>query len=145
MYFSCYVRQGKVYLPTYGKVEAGFYRAVDPVLVSPLDDSIALKQALSETIIRGNPSLPHLKRDEYPPPVLPKYAGMKSWTSFVRGASVWAISDEGRDFYTVTPMHEVPQHRGLVEDETRTVILPAGLAIGGICDRIIDILRSPDM
>lgn len=92
MYVSCYLRKGVVYLPTAGQVYRGYYRGIEPVAVVPVAATDELRRALRETIARGNPKVPDLPTDALPPPVLPKYAGVKNWAAFDRGASLWALS-----------------------------------------------------
>ena len=98
MQLTCYLRGKVVYLPTLGKIETGFYRYIEPVETAPVSDSSGLKRALLETIHRGNPSIPNVPRSEHQEPVLPKYAGLKSWSAFARGAIPWSVSDDGGQF-----------------------------------------------
>jgi hypothetical protein len=80
-----YLRRGTVYLPTMGKMDEGFYRGVEPVADVSASNTEEIRQALRATIARGNPVVPILRRSEIPPPVLLKYAGVKSWSTFERG------------------------------------------------------------
>jgi hypothetical protein len=82
-----YLRKGTVYLPTMGKMDKGFYRGIEPVAAVPASDTDGVRQALHATIARGNPIVPMLRRSEWKPPVLLKYAGVKYWSAFERGMS----------------------------------------------------------
>jgi hypothetical protein len=77
VHWHVYLRKGTVYLTTMGKMDKGFYRGVEPVAVVSVIDTKALREALAATVVRGNPRVPVLRRNEYPPPVLLKYAGVK--------------------------------------------------------------------
>lgn len=88
MLCTCYLRRGVVYVPTMAQVEprAG-HKLVEQVAVMPISDSAAVKQALQETIARGNPSVPMRSGRDFPKPILPKYAGVRGWSAFERDAS----------------------------------------------------------
>jgi len=88
------LRSGIVYMPTMGKMGKGFYRGVEPVAVAPAKNTEALRQALKATIARGNPVVPQPQRQQdWPPPVVLTYAGVKSWSAFERGLQVWDINE----------------------------------------------------
>jgi hypothetical protein len=93
---DCHIslRNGVVYMQTMGKMGKGFYRGVEPVDVVPVKNTESLRQALKGTIARGNPSVPQpQRRDDWPPPVVLKYAGVKSWPAFERGRQVWNLEE----------------------------------------------------
>jgi hypothetical protein len=77
-----YLRNGTVYLPTMGKMDEGFYRGVEPVAVVAATNTDGVRQTLRATIARGNPVVPMLRRSEWQPPVLLKYAGVKTSSAF---------------------------------------------------------------
>jgi len=54
MQYQLYLRKGKVFIPTFGRVDKGLYRDIEPVVVVDVSDTGALRQALRETIVRGN-------------------------------------------------------------------------------------------
>jgi len=57
MLITCYLRKGIVYVPTMARRASGpIYTDVEPMAISSLDDSIAVRQALRESLKRGNPS-----------------------------------------------------------------------------------------
>jgi hypothetical protein len=77
-----YLRNGTIYLPTMGKMGEGFFRGVEPVSVVAASNVDGARQALQETIARGNSIVPMLRRSEWKPPVLLKYAGVKTSSAF---------------------------------------------------------------
>jgi hypothetical protein len=93
-----YLRKGTAYLPTMGKMDKGFYCGVEPVAIVLASDTEGIRQALQATITRGNPLVPVLRRSEWPPPILLKYASVKYWSAFERGMVFWTIKEEGGTF-----------------------------------------------
>jgi len=140
MYFSISLRDGIVYLPTMGKMDKGFYRGVEPVAVLSATNTEALREALLATIARGNPNVPTLKRREWPPPVVLKYAGVRNWSAFERGMLLWNIENEN-GIFRIT--NKAKQRNGMwVNDQERTIELPAGSTIEDIVERMIAILQD---
>jgi len=94
MHFSLYLRHGAVFVPTTGRVvPGGPYRDMEPVGVAPVSNPEAVRQAIRAAISRGNPPAPHYPRDNFPQPVVIKYAGVKSWAAFARGTLTWGINE----------------------------------------------------
>jgi hypothetical protein len=87
MFLSCTLKDRIVYVPTMAKTEAGFCMRREPVAVVPAANTEALQRALQDVMDRGNAVIPTPKRDSFLPPVLPKYAGARSWSAFMNGAS----------------------------------------------------------
>jgi hypothetical protein len=56
-----YLRKGKVFVPTFGRVDRGLYRDVEPVAVVDVSDAEALRCTFRETIARGNPPTGHIR------------------------------------------------------------------------------------
>jgi hypothetical protein len=96
--FTCTLKNGIVYVPTNVKTEAGFYMHAEPVAVVPAADTDALRRAFHNVMEEGNKIVPTPKRDAFPPPILPKYAGVKSWSAFMKGASYWAINKDNGNY-----------------------------------------------
>jgi hypothetical protein len=140
MQYQLYLRKGKVFIPTFGRVDKGLYRDIEPVVVVDVSDTGALRQALRETIARGNPPTPYYPRGgPYPQPVVVKYAGVKSWGAFARGASPWNIKEKDG-------IHQIVGHwkgsSGWVEDPEQTIKFPAGTTLDQVIDRMIAILQE---
>jgi hypothetical protein len=81
MLVTCTLKNGIVYVPTNAKTEAGFYMHQEPVAVIPAANTDALRRAFLDVMERGNQVIPTPKPNAFPPPVLPKYAGAKSWSA----------------------------------------------------------------
>jgi hypothetical protein len=134
-----YLRKGKVFVPTFGLVHKGLYRDVEPVAVVDVSDTEGLRQAFRETIARGNPPTAYYRRDSYPQPVVVKYAGVKNWSAFARGASPWNIKESDGIFQIVGSL-KGPD--GWVEDPEQKVEFPPGAAVDQVIDRMIVILQD---
>lgn len=135
-----YLRKGTIYLPTMGIVEKGFYRGIEPVTVVSVANTEALRQALLAIIARGNPTVPRLRRSEYPPPVLLKYAGVRTWSAFDRDASLWTIGEEGGRF-VIIPYKKRPTGES-VQDQNEGIEFPPGSSADVVIERIIAILQQ---
>jgi hypothetical protein len=123
-----------------GEVEKGFYRGVEPVALVSVTNTESLRQALSATIARGNPTVPRLRRSEYPPPVLLKYAGVKTWSAFDRDASLWTISEAGGHF-VIIPYKKRPTGES-VQDQNNKIEFPPGSSADVVIERIISMLQQ---
>jgi hypothetical protein len=135
----CYVRNGIVYIPTQGMMDKGFYLDVEPVAVVPLSETKALHHAFAETIVRGNPKVPIPRPPNYPPPVILKYAGVKSWRSFARGTSTWSLGERDGVFR----IHGYRKDGGgWVPDQTTRETFPLGTTADQVIERMIAILQS---
>jgi hypothetical protein len=142
MLISCTLRDGIVYVPTVAKTEAGFYMNREPVAAVPAADTTALQRALRDAMRKGNATIPTPKRTEYPPPVLPKYAGLKSWSEFMQGASEWKILERNGN-YKIVPYCEDPEGSGSwLENSAHKIEFPPGSTIDDVIDRMIAILQE---
>jgi hypothetical protein len=70
-------------VPTVVKLQTGAYMDVDPVAVVPVANTDGIRHALLDAIARENAIVPPPPKDDWPPPVLLKYAGVKTWSAFV--------------------------------------------------------------
>lgn len=142
MLVSCTLKDGLVYLPTVAKTEAGFYMTRDPVAVVQAADTDALRRALRDAIAKGNTIIPTPKRNAFPPPVLPKYAGEKTWSAFMRGASDWDIFEKDGN-YEITPNQKDPQGgQGWVPVTDRKITFPSGVAVDEVIDHMVAIVQD---
>lgn len=85
MLYHSYLKNALVYVPTVVKLHTGVYMDVDPVAVLPVVNTDGLRRALLEAIARKNAIVPNPPKDDWPPPVLLKYAGAKTRSAFARG------------------------------------------------------------
>jgi hypothetical protein len=135
-----YLRSGTIYLPTMGKMDEGFYRAVEPVAVVSASDIDGTRKALQAAIVRGNPAVPILRRSEIPPPLLPKYAGVKSWSAFERGMKFWTIKEKN-DVFQIAGQSKRADG-GWRTDPERTIDFPPDSTTDDVIDRMIAIVRE---
>jgi hypothetical protein len=140
MWWHCYLRRGIVYLPTVGVIDKGFYREIEPVAVVPLSNIEALRMALSDTMARGNPKVPSLGQSQKPPPVILKYAGVKTWTAFAHATSTWGFGEQDGAFQIVG--YRDSATGGWEQDPDNIVTLPSGSTPEEAVDRIILILQA---
>jgi hypothetical protein len=140
MYHHLYLRNGTVYLPTLGIMGKGFYRDIEPVAVTPVANSEALRKALEQMISRGNPHVPILRRREWPPPVVLKYAGVKSWAAFQRGMLLWGL-EESNNIFKIIGKRKKPDG-ATVDDPEQTIAFPVGSKIDEVIGRMIAIIQQ---
>jgi hypothetical protein len=129
-----YLRKGKVFIPTFGRVPGGPYRDIEPVAVVDVSNADDLRRAFRETIARGNPPIGPYPRPN-PPPVVVKYAGVKN----ARGALPWSIDEENGIFQIIGRRRTLD---GWVEDPEQTIKFPVGTTLDQVIDRMIAILRE---
>ena len=139
MLFQTYLRHGIVYLPTTAKRGTSVYTAIDPVAVVPAADTEGLRHAFFDTISRENVVVPLLK-GKRPPPVVLKYAGVKTWSAFARDASTWNIR-ENEGTYQIVGYRLHPKGYW-VEDHDQTIKFSAGTTVGDVIDRMIAIMQE---
>jgi hypothetical protein len=140
MLYHCYLRKGMVYVPTVAKMDVGFYRDTEPVSVVAAGESSDLRRALAQAIARGNPPMVSVPRPLQPPPILLKYAGVKTWSAFARGTSTWSISEEKGIWQIIGTRLE--RGGGWVDDPDQTITFPSGSGIDEVCDRMAAILQA---
>jgi hypothetical protein len=123
-----------------GKMDKGFYRGIEPVAVVSASNTEALRQALAETIARGNPEVPMLRRREWPQPVVLKYAGVKTWSAFERGAFLWSIEERNARLQIAG---QKKQPDGMWRDDPeQTITFPPGTSADKVIDRMIAVLQN---
>jgi hypothetical protein len=129
-----------VYLPTMGRIGDGIYRAVEPVAVVSASDIDGIRRALEETIARGNPTARLLRRSEYPPPLLLKYAAVKSWPAFERGMTFWIVKEEDGVFQIAGQSKR--SDGGWRSDPKRTIVFSPTSTTDNVIDRMIGIVQE---
>ncbi len=140
MLFHAYLRNAIVYVPTVVKLRTGAYMDVEPVAVVPAANTDGLRRALLEAIARKNAIVPPPPKDNWPPPILLKYAGVKTWSAFARGASVWSIEEEDDKRQIVG--HRKHRDGYWVEDSNQTTDFPPGAMVHDVVERMIAILQG---
>jgi hypothetical protein len=114
----------------------------EPVEVVPVVDTAQLRQAFGRCFARGNPPkrMPRTRAD-WPPPLLPKYAHVKSRSAFERGLSTWDIND-GKGAWEIHGHRKGRFGRGTERDPEQRTALPPGTPIEQVIERMIAILQS---
>ena len=142
MLFTCYLRDGIVYVPTMARRKSEpIYTTIEPVAVVPLSNSEDVRRALLETVARKNVVIP----DPDPkalraPPLILKYAGVKSWSAFYRNASTWSISEDDGVYSILNyRKHLKGSWR---EDPAQEIQFPVGTTMDDVVDRMISILQD---
>lgn len=138
MLYSCYLRQGTVYIPTVGR-RGGAYTEIEPVSVLPISNTEGLRQEFLNVIARKNTDLP-IQKNKGTPPILPKYAGVKSWSAFASGALTWNIQEKGGDYRIVG--YHLGAEGYWTEDPEQKIEFPPGTTVGHVIDRMIAILQE---
>lgn len=142
MLVSCTLKDGTVYIPTVAKTKAGFHIAGEPVAVVPVTDADALRRAVREAMAKGNPAISTPTRETFPPSVLPKYTGDRSWSAFMRGVSEWEIYEKDGK-YQLTPWVKDPEgSQSWVPDTAHKITFPPGTTVDQVIDRMIAILQA---
>jgi hypothetical protein len=121
-------------------MDKGFYRGAEPVAVVSVTDIKALREALIDTINRGNPIVPMLQRRNWPPPILLKYASLRSWSAFERGMRLWDIKEKDGVFQ-IAGNTKRPNGMWLGDPE-QTITFAAGTPVDDVADRMIAILQD---
>jgi hypothetical protein len=138
MLYKCYLKKGVVYVPTVGN-RRGVYTLIEPVDVVPVTNTEGLRTAFRNAIAKKNVDVPLIK-GKWPPPVLPKYAGVKTSAAFDRGASTWNIKDDDEKYKIVGYRQHPDGYR--VEDPAQTIEFPPGTSVDVVVDRMIAILQE---
>lgn len=138
MLYKCYLRDDLVYVPTVGK-RGGAYTDIDPVAVIPIANEDDLRRALLNAIARKNPAVP-LQKGKWPPPVVLKHAGVKTWAAFDRNSSSWNITENDGN-YRIGGYRKHPDGYR-VEDHEQEIEFPHGTTIEAVVDRMIAILQQ---
>jgi hypothetical protein len=134
------LRKGIVYIPTMGKMDRGFYRGVEPVDVVAVSNTEALRKAIEAAIVRGNPPVPIPHRRDWPPPVVLKYAGVRSWSAFERGTMLWSIEKRDGSFQIA---RQKKQANGVWKDDPTCIVsFPSNAAIDEVIARVVIILQE---
>lgn len=137
MHVDCYLRNGSVFLPTVGRVDKNVYFLVEPVTVVPVSNADGLRSALREAIKRGNPPVQY---DRSAPPILCKYAGVKSWNTFARNASLWVMDDTNGILRIES--HLRGSNGAFTLDKNAVETLPEGSTPDELIERMIAILHE---
>jgi hypothetical protein len=135
-----YLRKGILYVPTMGKMDEGFYRGVEPVAVISASNSEGVRECLRGAVARGNPAVPMLPRRKIPPPILLKYAGVKSWSAFERGMSSWTVKKQDGIFQIAGQIKHTD--RMWRDDPDQIISFPPSTHADEVIERMVAILQE---
>jgi hypothetical protein len=139
-FVHCYLRRNVVYVPAVVKLKTGAYWDVEPVEVCPIANMDCIRRALASALAKGNIVVPPPPKDNWPPPVVLKYAGAKTWSAFARGTSPWSLEVEDGS-YRIVGSRDHPDGYW-VKDPKRTFELPTGSGAEDAITRMIEILQD---
>jgi hypothetical protein len=140
MLLHAYLRNQIVYVPTVVQLQTGAYRDIEPVAVLAVANADGLRRAFLDASAGKNAVVPPPPKDKWPPPVLPKYAGVKTWRAFTRGAAVWSI-EETAGIYQIVGYRMHPKGYWQEDPEQKT-IFPTGTKVQEVIGRMIAILQD---
>lgn len=138
MLYKCYLRDGAVYVPTVGR-RGGAYTDIDPVTVVSVTNADGVRRALLDAIAKKNPAVP-LQKGKWPPPVVLKHAGVKTWAAFDRNSSSWNIKENDGNYRIGSYRKHPDGYR--VEDHEQEIEFQTGTTIETVVDRMIAILQE---
>jgi hypothetical protein len=140
MLANCYLKSGTVYVPTVVKLQTGAYSDVEPVAVVPVANTEGLRRAFLDTISKGNIVVPNPPKDNWPAPVLLKYAGVKTWPAFMRGAASWSIKENDGIYQIVG--HRTHPKGYWEQDPEQKIYFQPGSTINEVIERMVAILQD---
>ncbi|HEX5229571.1 MAG TPA: hypothetical protein VFW44_17790 [Bryobacteraceae bacterium] len=140
MRWHVYLKGHVVFVPTTGRLDEPIYREMEPVAVLPISDAEGVRRALEATIARGNPPAPRYSAGNFPPPVLLKYAGAKTWSAFARNTLTWSI-EQTDNVYQIVPYRKDAE--GYWEaDPDRNIVFQPGTTTDAVIERMISIMEE---
>ena len=114
----------------------------EPVAVISAGHADELRHAFQDAMAKGNEMVPTPRRDAYPPPVLPKYAGAKNWSAFKKGSSEWSITEENGN-YEIIPYRKDPDgSESWLEDKVNKITFAPGTTRDQVIERMIQIIQT---
>jgi hypothetical protein len=138
--WNLYLWNGNVYVPTEARTEAGYFMDIDPVAVVSITDTDALRGTIKEAMDKGNPIIPTPTRAAFPKPVVLKYAKVKSWSAFEKGALNWTIVEKS-GIYQIKPGRKRPD-RGWEEDQAKIESFAFGTGVPSVIDRVASLIQA---
>lgn len=140
MLYNSFLKSGIVYVPTVVKMQTGVYSDEEPVAVVSAANSQGLRRAFLDAMERGNAVVPNPPKDNWPPPVLLKYTGAKTWSAFKRGASTWSIKEKDENYQIVG--YRTHRDGYWQEDPDQKIDFPPGSAVDDVIERMVAILQD---
>jgi hypothetical protein len=142
MFVECYLREGAVYVPTVARrASSPIYTIIEPIAVVPLKDPDAVRAALLESLSRGNVIIadpdPQALRA---PPIILKYARVRSWSAFFRTAFSWSITQKD-GAYQILVYRKHPKGYW-EEDQSQKIQFPPEATRADVVSRMVAILQG---
>jgi hypothetical protein len=135
-----FLKNGIVYIPTVVQLKTGAYQDVDPVTVVAVTKSKDLHHSVSDAIARKNMVVPPPTKGKWPQPVLLQYAGVKTWSAFARGASLWSI-EKTKENYQIIGYRTHPKGYW-ARDPGQKIDFPPETSIDTVVEQMIAILQD---
>jgi hypothetical protein len=141
MRWHLYLREHVAFVPTTGRLlDQPIYRNMEPVAVVPVSNAEGVRRALQAAIARGNPPAPRYSAGNFPPPVLLKYAGVKTWSAFARNALTWSI-ERGDGVYQIVWYRKDAEGYWEADPDRKTQFAP-GTESDAVIERMITIMEE---
>lgn len=140
MLLHAYLRNGIVYVPTVAKLTTGAYLDIDPVVVESVANAVGLRRTFLDANTRSNPVISPPQKGKWPPPVLLKYAKVKSWSAFAPGTSMWTIKEEDRNYQIIGFRDHSDGY--WAPDPNQTIKFSLGATIDTVIERMIVTLQQ---
>jgi hypothetical protein len=140
MLYNCFLKGGIVYVPTVVKMQSGVYSDEEPVSVIRAENTEGLRRAFLDTVSRKNVVIPNPPKDNWPPPILLKYSGAKTWSSFARGTITWSIKEDNGNYKIVG--YRTHRDGYWVEDPEHKIEFPSQTSVDTVVDRMIAIIQK---
>jgi hypothetical protein len=142
MLIECYLREGIVYVPTVARrASSPIYTTIEPIAVVRLNDLDAVRTSLVDALERGNAIIsdpdPQALRA---PPIILKYARVRSWAAFFRTAWSWSITQED-GAYQILGYRKHPKGYW-EEDQSQKIQFRPQASRDDVVDRMIAILQK---
>jgi len=142
MLITCYLRGNIVFVPTVARRASGpIYTEMEPISVIPLGNLNDVREALRDSLKRGNAVIPDPDpQDRDAPPVILKYARVRSWSAFFRSAWTWSIRDDDSLFKIIC--YRKHPKRYWEEEPAQEIRFLPGTIVDDVIDRMIAILQE---
>ena len=142
MLISCYLREDTVFVPTVARRASGpIYTDIEPIAVVPIINLDAVRQALLQSLTKGNAIIPDRDpKDRDSPPAILKYARVRSWSAFFRTAWTWSIRDDDGLFKIISYRKHPKKY--WEQDVKNEIRFPLGTTVDEVINRMITILQA---
>ena len=127
-------------MPTVAKLETGAYTDIKPVAVVSVANEENLRRAFRDAIARKNAIVPNPPKDDWPPPVLLRYAGVKTWSA-LRAVQRNGVSKKKTEGTKSSAIERIETAIGW-KYPTEKTDFPQGATVDDVIGRMIAILQD---